>query len=98
MDVPLSTAVALLLVAQVDVMPDPGAKMSRQVPKFENAGRVSEAFVAPTVIAADVILVVEAGRIVERGTHAELLKRDGLYATLYHSQFAKTDEAVAVSQ
>jgi ATP-binding cassette subfamily B protein len=51
-----------------------------------------------TVIAADVIFVVEAGRIVERGTHSELLKHDGLYATLYHSQFAKATDAVAVNQ
>jgi ATP-binding cassette subfamily B protein len=51
-----------------------------------------------TVIAADVILVVEHGRIVERGSHQELLKQDGLYATLYHSQFAKTGDAVAVNQ
>jgi ATP-binding cassette subfamily B protein len=49
-----------------------------------------------TVLAADVILVVEAGQIVERGTHSELLERDGLYATLYRSQFATADEAVSV--
>jgi len=51
-----------------------------------------------TVIAADVILVVEHGRIVERGTHSELLSEEGLYATLYRSQFAKSDEALAANQ
>jgi len=41
-----------------------------------------------TILAADLILVVERGRIVERGTHAELLERGGLYARLYRQQFA----------
>ncbi|WP_102145343.1 ABC transporter ATP-binding protein [Mycobacterium hubeiense] len=48
-----------------------------------------------TVRAADVILVVEDGRIVERGTHAELLARGGRYAELYETQFGPQDEAVA---
>ena len=41
-----------------------------------------------TVLAADVILVVRAGRIVERGRHHELLEAGGQYAALYREQFA----------
>ncbi|MCW3491753.1 ABC transporter ATP-binding protein [Microbacterium sp. SSM24] len=41
-----------------------------------------------TVMAADIIHVVEAGRIVESGTHATLLARDGLYAELAAEQLA----------
>ncbi len=47
-----------------------------------------------TVRAADAILVVEDGRIVERGTHQELLALGGRYAELHNTQFA-TDERSA---
>ncbi len=40
-----------------------------------------------TILAADIILVLEAGRLVEQGTHAELLAKGGLYASLYETQF-----------
>ncbi len=40
-----------------------------------------------TILRADLILVFERGQIVERGTHAELLVANGLYARLYHEQF-----------
>ena len=47
-----------------------------------------------TVIGADLICVMERGRIVETGRHAELLASGGLYARLYRTQFASTREAV----
>jgi ATP-binding cassette subfamily B protein len=40
-----------------------------------------------TVRAANLILVLEAGRIVERGRHEELLANNALYAELYRTQF-----------
>ncbi|CAL9609190.1 putative ABC transporter ATP-binding protein [Streptomyces sp. enrichment culture] len=48
-----------------------------------------------TVQAADLILVVEDGRIVERGTHAELLAAGGRYEELYRTQFAAGEGAPA---
>ena len=53
-----------------------------------------------TIIRADVIFGIEDGRLVEQGTHAELLARGGLYARLYQEQFgggtveARFDDAV----
>ena len=40
-----------------------------------------------TIMAADVIFAIDRGRIVERGTHSQLLSRGGLYAQLYDEQF-----------
>ncbi|MGH3959509.1 ABC transporter ATP-binding protein [Mycobacterium sp.] len=48
-----------------------------------------------TVRAADQILVVEDGRIVERGTHDQLLAHGGRYAELYETQFGGADGAAA---
>ncbi len=44
-----------------------------------------------TVREADELLVIDDGRIVERGTHRQLLAADGLYAELYRTQFAAQD-------
>ena len=41
-----------------------------------------------TIQSADVILFMKDGKVMEQGTHEELLKKDGLYAQLYNSQFA----------
>jgi subfamily B ATP-binding cassette protein MsbA len=46
-----------------------------------------------TVRDADVIFVLNDGAISERGTHSELLARNGLYARLYHMQFRPADAA-----
>lgn len=46
-----------------------------------------------TIRRADKIVVMEKGRIIETGTHAELLERDGRYRRLYELQFAEEEEA-----
>jgi len=48
-----------------------------------------------TIERADRIVVLERGRVVESGRHAELLARGGVYAKLYHLQFADPAEAAA---
>jgi len=48
-----------------------------------------------TVREADELLVIDDGRIVERGTHASLLSENGLYAELYRTQFADQEEEPA---
>ncbi|OPA74171.1 ABC transporter [Paenibacillus selenitireducens] len=47
-----------------------------------------------TILAADQILVVQDGRIVEHGRHEELLQQHGMYAMLYETQFEKTGSGV----
>ena len=46
-----------------------------------------------TVSRADVIFVVDGGKVAEQGTHAELLERGGLYSRLYELQFRREEEA-----
>jgi ATP-binding cassette, subfamily B, bacterial len=48
-----------------------------------------------TIQAADQILVLEGGRIVERGTHGALVAGGGLYADLYHTQYLRGAEVAA---
>ncbi len=46
-----------------------------------------------TIRDANQILVIDAGRVTERGTHEELLATGGLYAELYHTQFARQEDS-----
>jgi ATP-binding cassette, subfamily B, multidrug efflux pump len=59
------------------------AQLMRDRTTFVIAHRLS------TIRNADIILMMEHGRIVERGTHRELLDAKGRYADLYHSQFTR---------
>ena len=47
-----------------------------------------------TVAAADLILVLDGGRVVERGTHEHLLAQGGLYTSLYREQFASPEDSL----
>ncbi|MGI8665429.1 MAG: ABC transporter ATP-binding protein [Jatrophihabitans sp.] len=50
-----------------------------------------------TIRAADLVLVVDGGRIVQSGSHEELLRAGGLYAELYRTQFAQSADEPAAS-
>ena len=50
-----------------------------------------------TILAADQILVMDRGQIVERGTHSQLLEQGGLYSRLYETQFSHDRQTEAAS-
>ncbi|HXY71334.1 MAG TPA: ABC transporter ATP-binding protein, partial [Actinomycetota bacterium] len=56
-------------------------------PLMEGRTTLAIAHRLSTILSADVIFVMDRGKLVERGTHAELLRRAGLYAQLYEQQF-----------
>jgi ATP-binding cassette subfamily B protein len=64
-------------------------------PLFAGRTTIAIAHRLSTVLAADQILVLDHGRLVEHGTHTELVAVGGLYAELYQRQFQAQEPAVA---
>ncbi|MDQ6643965.1 MAG: ABC transporter ATP-binding protein/permease [Chloroflexota bacterium] len=62
-------------------------------PLMKNRTTLAIAHRLSTILAADVILVVDHGKIVERGTHYELMEKNGVYARLYNEQFSQLEQA-----
>ncbi|MDQ3779960.1 MAG: ABC transporter ATP-binding protein/permease [Chloroflexota bacterium] len=102
----LAIARALLLDPPILILDDATASVDteteeaiRRALRTVMSGRTS--FVVAqrltTVQAADQILVLEGGRIVERGTHRELLARAGFYRDLYDLQLRAQEEAVSAA-
>lgn len=66
---------------------------SALVPLFQGRTSVVIAHRLSTILAADTILVLDEGRLVESGSHDELLAQGGLYAHLYETQFRQAESA-----
>ena len=51
-----------------------------------------------TIVDADAIIVLDAGQVAEAGTHAELLRKNGLYAEMWMRQQAESDDEMAAAE
>ncbi len=97
----ITIARAVIRNAPILVLDEPSAGLDAESEKlvFDALGHLMEgrtsiviAHRLATVLRADVIFVIEAGQVVEQGTHQELLENGGLYSRLYELQFKGDEE------
>jgi ATP-binding cassette subfamily B protein len=97
----ITIARAIIRDAPILILDEPSAGLDAESEKlvFDALGNLMEgrtsiviAHRLATVRRADVIFVIENGRLVEQGTHEELLENEGLYARLYELQFKDDEE------
>jgi ATP-binding cassette, subfamily B, bacterial MsbA len=94
----LKNAPILLLDEATSSLDSESEKQIQKALEKLTAGRtvIAIAHRLSTVLSADQIVVMDAGRIKEIGTHAELLEKSGYYRRLYDHQFNRTQEELAV--
>jgi len=101
-------AIARAIIRQSPILvldePSSGLDAASEEVVFESLGRLMEGKTAiviahrlATVRRADVIFVLDQGRIVQQGTHDELLRRGGLYSELYEIQFRSEEKPEPVA-
>ena len=97
----ITIARAIIRDAPILILDEPSAGLDAESEKlvFDALGNLMEgrtsiviAHRLATVRRADVIFVIDGGRLVEQGTHEELLENEGLYARLYELQFKDDEE------
>lgn len=102
----IAIARAIIREAPILILDEPssGLDAASEEVVFEALGHLMEGKTAiviahrlATVRRADVIFVLDRGKIVDSGTHEELLQRGGLYAELYEIQFKSGDKPIALT-